>query len=179
MRAFLCGLLFAWVIGFLYAAARPSVPQDRFLEYPLGQDSFAVIYVDTQNDATEKQAKQFAMTHAAELTVQKGYRYFQIESEKPVMVAKADPQKDPMPGNLYQEKIIERDFGVGPFQRDGTASPKAGMYSGYKIVIHCSKKKPAGKAIDACDLGVCSTKYSDGEELQEECLESGTCRSAP
>lgn len=154
MRFAICGIMLAWAAVYLYAAARPSVNlSDRFISYQTAPDSFAVVYVDEDESATPEQAKNYAMQRAAEITVEYGYRYFIIDQQQSVVVAKSTPNNNRFPGNLYQELIVEGDF--GPNHERNLPSP-TGMYSGYKLMITCSKNKAAKGAIDACTITKCN-----------------------
>jgi len=157
MRAAMCSLLFLSVFGYLFAAARPDASSsDNFISYNTGGDSFAVIYVNGDEKVSGK-AKKYAMKRAAEIAVQNDFRYFTIDSEKEVMVARSDTENGQrFPGNMYQELIVEGDFEPTPDYRTRNLPPATGLYPGYKLNITCYKEKPGMRAVDACKLTKCS-----------------------
>lgn len=92
-------------------------------------------------------AKRIARERAAELTVQRGDRYFTIDRETQIQVLRGDSQGMPPPGNLYQELIIEGDFGKERLDREARNSPK--VYPAIRLVFSSYREKPFGKGIDA------------------------------
>jgi hypothetical protein len=155
MRGIICGSAFIWAASMLFAATK-SANSDRYLDYKEEDNSFAVVYIDYKSKLSEKEAREKALTRAAEITVENGYRYFKVDSEKSVYVQKSLNNGPNMPSNLYQDLIIEREFGGTSLDKRANANAPVGMYPGYKIVFQVSKAKFASDSVDACRLTKCS-----------------------
>lgn len=124
------------------------VPASQIYSYPLQGQQYVILVVE-DNGVDEEDAKKAAIQKAAQLSLANGYRYFSILSEKKVEVVKRSAdQTSQMPGNLYQEKIIEKDFSRDNLERGSSFS--TGTYLAYRLEIECYEKKPAlKKAYDA------------------------------
>jgi hypothetical protein len=124
------------------------VPASQIYSYPLRDQQYVILVVE-DNGVDEEDAKRTAIQKASQVSLANGYRYFSILSEKKVEVVKrsADPASQ-MPGNLYHEKIIEKDFGRDNLERG--ASFSTGTYPAYRLEIECYSEKPSmKKAYDA------------------------------
>lgn len=66
------------------------------------------------------------------------------------------PRNDRFYGNMYQELMIEGDFGKQSLQRQTTST--AATYSAIRLVFTPYANKPAFHAIDACKLINCGDK---------------------
>jgi len=126
---------------------------DQTIHYQVEGNKYAVVIVE--DGVSQKEAKEYAMKKAAEVARDNGYRYFTIESEGEVAVAKSEkdfPSEQSMPRNLYYELIQSGNFGRDRVT-SGDVAP-VGMYNGYRMVFSCYKEAPSGRAVDAC-------KYTD------------------
>ncbi len=128
----------------------------RFMEMRNEDNTYTVIYVNTGNES-DRTARKRALEGAAEVTVDSGSRYFQIDSESSVTVASTneDPSQDEanFPSNIYQDLIIEKNFSRSSIE--SRTSPSSQYYPAYKIVFHISGDEKQGNALDACDYGAC------------------------
>lgn len=121
------------------------------IEYEKGSQ-YVVVVVET-NGVTEEDAKKYAEKRAAEMTVAKGGRYFQVVSQQQTKVVKSDkswPNSQALPQNLYQELIVEQDFGRESLKRRDL--PSSSVYPAYRLVFEI-KEDPSG--IDACGIVNC------------------------
>lgn len=149
MRIFTTLLLLALAAGCVKPTRwQIQVPSSQIVSYQ-SQDHRYVIIVVQDNGVTAAQAKETARRNAAQVTLDNGYRYFSIVSEKQVQVAKSDPgQGSQFPGNLYQELIVEKQFGRETLERE-QPSP-IDIYPATRIEIECYSEKPFMKnTIDA------------------------------
>ncbi len=128
-------------------------PASQVYSYPL-QDQQYVILVVEDDGVDEERAKKAAMQKAAQVSLDNGYRYFSILSEKTIEVVKLSGGKtSQVPGNLYQEKIIEKDFSKKALEQD--SSFPSGTYPAYRLEIECYPKKPMmKKSYDAKQFAV-------------------------
>lgn len=121
-----------------------GVPAAQVVSYPAHSEGQYVILSVQDNGVGPGASKKAAMHKAAEITVQNGYRYFSIVSEKDVRVAKtSEMQGSQQPGNLYQELIIEKDFGRKSLEQDGRVATRT--YPAYRLTIECYREKPGFK----------------------------------
>ena len=150
--------LFA-IIALLGTCTTPRstlVMDNQTIEYQVKGNQYVVV-VAQDGGVTEGQAKEQARKRAAEITVRNGARYFTIDSEERAQVTKSDqkwPNNQAFYGNMYQELIIERDFGRNRIQAGDASSTN--LYPAYRMVFQIFKEKPSGKSIDACTLTDCS-----------------------
>ncbi len=132
---------------------------DNLIEYQVDADRYAVIVV--HDGVSSSEAKKIAKVRAAEITVQNGGRYFTIDSQTDeIQVAKtgsAWPNDSKFNQNLYQELIIEKDFGKARVDRDLGENRVEGVYPATRLVFTIYAKKPSGRqSIDACTLTNCN-----------------------
>ncbi len=127
---------------------------DRTMDYELDGGQYAVVV--TMDGISASEAKRTARQRAAEITVAQGNRYFTIDSEEETQVIKSEdlPQNQRFYGNMYQELIIEKDFGRDRLQNQNV--PTSSMYSAIRLVFTSYPTKPGYKAIDACTLTNCN-----------------------
>lgn len=130
---------------------------DRTMDYELDGGQYAVVV--TMDGISASEAKRTARQRAAEITVAQGNRYFTIDSEEETQVIKSDdlPENQRFYGNMYQELIIEKDFGRGRLQNQNI--PTSTMYSAIRLVFTSYPTKPSYKAIDACTLTNCGNNF--------------------
>lgn len=143
---------FAFFGAIIYA--KKDAMNDRIVEYDTKNKEFTLVVIK-DNDLSNAQARQLALKRAAELTVQKGFRYFIIRSEEEVyfMQGKENwPSPYDFPQNLYEEEIIERGFNRERFiQKDETDSrPRPAL----KLKVECLKEKTKA-TYNACDYTNC------------------------
>jgi hypothetical protein len=128
---------------------------DQMIEYQLDGGQYAVVVVMDGISASD--AKMMARQRAAEIVAQQGDRYFTIDSEQETQVVKSDDDlnnNQRFYGNMYQELIIEKDFGRE--SRGVSATPITRSYPAIRIVFTSYKTKPNFKAIDACSMTKCN-----------------------
>ncbi|MES2273447.1 MAG: hypothetical protein V4487_04590 [Chlamydiota bacterium] len=126
----------------------------QVLEYQLEDQRYAVVVVQDDGISASR-AKKMAKTKAAELTIENGYRYFVIVSEEATQVIKSDQSDNQAsPTNIYQELIIQGDFGKESQERRLGRIQQA--YPAIRLVFDCYKEKPRGKSMDACSLTHCN-----------------------
>jgi len=122
----------------------------RVMEYSLPDDRFAVVSAQDPGMTTE-QTRLAAYTRAAEITAAKGYRFFIVDKEETVQVIESD-QPAPMPGNLYQELIMEKGTGRDTLQQQAQTTETT---SGIRLTIRFVRDDKSGKAVDACRYTKC------------------------
>jgi hypothetical protein len=132
-------------ITLLFAACQPRL-LSRVSQYALSNERYAVVSSQEPGMSAEE-TRQAAYVSAAQLTASKGYRFFVVDEEKPVRLVESSGQ-NPMPGNLYQELIIEK--GSGQSEPLLTQS-----VPGIRLVIRLVRDEKSGKAIDACRYTKC------------------------
>lgn len=133
-----------------------SVASKQLIEYQSDENSYVVV-VPQDESLSLSEAKRIARQRAAEMTVDKGYRYFAIESEGEVQVLKTNrdgPSSQDFPTNMYNELIIENNFGKDSLQRK--FPPTSTFSSGYRIVFRIQTDGSSRGSIDACTLTDCN-----------------------
>lgn len=127
-----------------------EVADSNIVEYPAQGNQYTLVVIEDKISAS--QAKKMARERAAEITVKQGYRYFVIVSEQKVQVVK--PNAPQMPGNMYQELILQDSFGQETLSQD--IGPNGALYSGLRFIFECYQERPSGKtSIDACSYTNC------------------------
>lgn len=117
-----------------------SLKCPQVIEYKDTQQ-FGVVVVQ-ENGLDADQTRDYAHRRAAQLTIDNGYRYFVIEQERTVKIAKTrSPNQFPV--NLYQQVVIEE--GRGP--TNDTFSMK--IKNGYQVLFQCFEEASHPGAIDA------------------------------
>lgn len=150
---------YIFLIGFLTAATllngMAKVSSDQFVDQKISDNRYSVIYVELADTSTSD-AKQYALTHAAELVKQDGYRFFTLDAQQDVLLTQSQNSEEPFYGNMYEELIIQRDFGKRSTKKNTSPSP-INTYPGLKILISSYKEKPShGEVYDVCKLINCS-----------------------
>jgi hypothetical protein len=129
---------------------------NQIIEYQGEGKQYAVVVVEDEG-VTTAEAKKFARQRAAEMTVEKGGRYFKVISEEQTQVIKSDrpfPDNQAFYQNMYQELIIEGDFNKERLQRRSV--PSESLYNAYRMVFEISDTKSGWKSVDACTLTECN-----------------------
>ncbi len=126
-----------------------SLSSDPYVITQIQQEEYSVVYVLEAGDSTST-ARDRAMERAAELTHQKGYRYFYVKSENLAIVTRSG-QRQP-PSNLYYNYIQENNFSKENIEQRSALSE---TNDGYRVVIHLYKENPPGGAIEACSRIKC------------------------
>lgn len=130
------------------------------MQYRVDSDHFAIIRVKNDGVSTEEAKKQ-AVAEAAKVAVQNGYRYFVIESEQDVIVVPSSDvssDKPNLPSNMYQELIVEGNFGKDNYDPLLSNPQTYTAYHALKIIIHGINEGSQKGSIDACALTPCSSK---------------------
>lgn len=102
---------------------------DGYSDYRINQDKFAVTFRGNEYTDSEN-VRRFAMMRAAELTVQNGFHYFKIVSEKDVShesIKTSTTEQD--------DRVITR--------KEKQEAP------GIDLMIRCFNESPDGDAINA------------------------------
>lgn len=145
--------LIAIVGSFLYA--KKDSMDDRIVEYNTEKKEFVIVVV-TEDNLSNKTAKEYALKRAAEIAHRQGYQYFVITSEDEVyfMRGKKDfPSAYDFPQNLYEEEIVERGFNRERFiQKDREDNQKR---PAIRYKVQCVEKK-SSSAYSVCDYIDCS-----------------------
>jgi hypothetical protein len=131
-------------ITLLLAGCQPRV-LGRVSQYALSSERYAVVSSQEPGMSAEE-TRQAAYVSAAELTVSKGFRFFVVDEEQSVQLMEPSGEK-PMPGNMYQELIIEKGRTDQP--------PLTQSVPGLRLVIRLVRGEKSGKAIDACRYTKC------------------------
>lgn len=145
-------LSFAFLGAIIYAK-KDSI-KDRIVEYDTKNKEFSIVVIKDK-DLDDATAKKYAIKRAAELTVKKGYRYFEIRSEEDILYMqgkKGWPSTYDVPQDLYEEEIIERGFNRERFiQKDeADSSPRPAL----RFKIECVREETR-VSYDACDYTKC------------------------
>ena len=111
--------------------SQPSNP-DRFIVADLGDDRFSVTYIDKEKTSSEH-ARDQAFNYAAHVAEERGYNYFTVESEENVRIVQSDKSNPSPPVNLYQELIIEKNYGRDPVNQQ--RPPATQVYPGTKLIV--------------------------------------------
>lgn len=153
MNLSVCFIAMACLFGMCSHTASHVNLSDRMIEYQLDGGQYAVVVV--VDGISPKEAKKIALQRAAEITAAQGDRYFTVDSEESTQVVKSDQGYDNQRfyGNMYQELIIEQDFGRTSIQRQPQNSA---LYPAIRLVFTPYLKKPSHNAIDACKLTDCN-----------------------
>lgn len=127
-----------------------------FIEYPLPKNRYVVVVVQ-EGGISEQEARREGLKRAAEVTREQEMRYFRVVKEEEVEVVKGGSSGGMgVYQNLYQEKIIEEDFGRRMLERRGEAESASEMYPALRFVIEMSQEPFTGRrGYDACDLTDC------------------------
>lgn len=133
--------------------ARNGVSDDNYLDAKIADNKYSVIYIEKEKISKED-ARNNALIRAAQIAKENGYRYFIIDAEEDVMVAYSTPSPNPFPENLYEQEIVEGNFGRQELQNK-TPQP-TNLYPGLKVKITCYKEMPSmPTAIDVCQIIQC------------------------
>ena len=127
---------------------------DPLIDYQTKSNEFVIVVIMEQG-LTEAQARQIALKRAGELTLESKNRYFSIESEERTQVMRSPgswPSAQDFGTNMYQEKIVEKDFGKETLQRQ---TPTAEAVAAMRYTIETYPEKPRKKAYDACHYTKC------------------------
>ncbi|MES2345451.1 MAG: hypothetical protein V4494_05905 [Chlamydiota bacterium] len=146
-------IAFLTIMLLAVGCTRNGVSDDNYLDAKIADDKYSVIYIEKEKTSREE-ARNNALTHAAKIAKDNGFRYFVIDSDEDVMVAHSDTSQNPFPNNLYQEEIVEGNFGRQALQNK-TPQP-TNLYPGVKIKITCYREMPSvPTAIDVCQILNC------------------------
>jgi hypothetical protein len=120
--------------------------------YKIEGDQYGVVAVQ-ESGMSASDVRKKAMQRAAEVTVSNGARYFVIQKEQQTQIVQSDKSdQNAFGGNMYQELIIEHDFGKESLSKQ---TPNAGVRPALRLVFQIYKDKPNAKAIDACKYTNC------------------------
>ncbi len=114
----------------------------QLIDYQVDNTTYAVVV--PSNEMTLAEAKRLARQRAAQVTVDKGYRYFSIKEEGEVQIVQAS-QSENFPSNLYYDLIIQNNT-----QSKAPGPPK--QSTAYRLVFML---EPESGSIDACTLTQC------------------------
>ena len=101
---------------------------DGYSDYRVNQDKFAVTFRGNEYTDSED-VRRFVLMRAVELTLQNGFRYFKILSEKDVSRQTTESSK-----TEHEESVITRKVNK--------------QFPGIDLLIRCFDQEPDGDAID-------------------------------
>lgn len=154
MKIAICMAALAAFLGTCYRSNGTLAGNGNVLEYRVQGDQYAVVIV-REGGMSEKDARKLAHQRAAEITVDHGNQYFIVNSETKVEVLASDEDgSTSFNKNLYQEKIIQGDFGKE--QLNQSEAPSANMTPALRIIFTMYSEKPAFRSMDACKYTDCS-----------------------
>ncbi len=147
-----------WISGLLLlAACGGDDPSDKqTIQYQVGPDQYAVVIVQEEG-MTDAAVKEMALKKAAQLTLDKNFRYFTVESEGQVLAMTPSGSNYQAPRNLYYELIQSGNFSRDQFTEGQGVQTQS--YPGYRVLIKCYKNSPGPSATDACSLVDCKNKF--------------------
>ena len=102
---------------------------DGYTDYRVNQDKFAVTFRGNEYTDSED-VRRFALTRAAELTLQNGFRYFKVLSEKDVSRQAVETSTTEHDESVVTRKVKKQAPGID-------------------LMIRCFDQEPDGDAIDA------------------------------
>ena len=102
---------------------------DGYSDYRVNQDKFAVTFRGNEYTDSED-VRRFALTRAAELTLQNGFRYFKILSEKDISRKATETSTTEHDESIFTRKVNKQSPGID-------------------LMIRCYDQEPDGDAIDA------------------------------
>jgi len=148
-------LLIAYMMVFPFLSALSTDASGKFIDQKLGTNRYSVTYIELETTSSQE-ALQYALEHAAGLVKQDGYRYFTLDSRQEVILAESQNSGQAFYGNMYEEKIIQRDWGKSSIKKN-TSPSSVNTYPGLKITLSSYKEKPwKGKVYDVCDFVPCN-----------------------
>ena len=156
---FLILLLMALGVGVFFSVQEKRSPfheiadNSDVLEYQIRDEKYAVIVVQ-QNGMSKEEALKRAKQRAAEITRAAGRRYFEITSETQTQILQAEGEVNPFYGNMYQELIIEKDFGKEQVTRK--AGPSVQSIPALRLVFTILPEAK-GRSLDACKYTECKS----------------------
>lgn len=132
---------------------RNGMTDDNYLDSKITDGQYSVVYIEKEKMSRED-ARNNALKHAAQIAKDNGYRYIIIDSDEDVMVAHSTPNPNPFPENLYEQEIVEGNFGRQDLENK-TPQP-TNLYPGVKLKITGYKDMPSvPTAIDVCQILQC------------------------
>lgn len=153
LNFYICVITASFFLGMCSHSSSYVNLSERMIEYQLDGGQYAIVVV--MDGVSVKKAKQIARQRAAQITALQGDRYFTIDSEEQTEVIKPNQgfENQRFYGNMYQELIIEGDFGRNQINRQ---PPISRMYPAIRLVFTPYLKRPSQNAIDACKLTDCN-----------------------
>jgi hypothetical protein len=144
--------LYYLIASFFFLFSVFAAP-DQIIEYQEDGGKYVVVVV--MDGISQSEARKMARKRAAEIVVGRGDRYFTIDEEQETQVIKSEdiPSNQRFYGNMYQELIIEKDFGKSAVTRQ--TLPMSNTYPAVRMVFTSYKEKPSGKSFDACKFTNC------------------------
>jgi hypothetical protein len=141
---------------FLFGSCRSDVSladEQEAIEYRIEDGSYAIV-VPQKEGCSQEQTKQLAMRKAAELAKSYNYRYFVVQKESTVQVARTNQSSGAnAPRNLYYESIQSGNFGREQIMQESQQYPQ--LLPAYKIIIQCYTNNPPPTAVDVCEMIKC------------------------
>jgi hypothetical protein len=133
-------------IFLLLGGCAQSQPDTDFAQYSIesriGDAQYEVVIVE-DDGISRREAGQYAMQRAADVTRSNGYRYFVIEDEGQVIVFKGSGMSEEVPQNMYYSMVQE-----GSSYYEPTKSQQIKKLPAYRIRFACYEEKPSRHAID-------------------------------
>lgn len=146
--------LFVLINTSLFSGGKPnpaSISGD-YIVHQTGSHSYTVIYVN-QGNRSNRESRKMAMRKAAEVGHENGYSYFTVNERENVVVGRSGRREQP-PKNIYQEMIVEKNFGRDTLD-DSYEDQPSGMFKGYKIRVQYFYDNPPSGAYRICKIIKC------------------------
>ncbi len=134
-------------------ASSENLGEGIYIQKELSKNQFSLIYTSTGNFSRER-ARRSLLRKASEVTLQKGFRFFAIDREEGVILAKKGNEYRELPRNQYQEKIIGEE---AEGEAKGKDIPKMNLCKGYKMEVRLFHKKQRG-AKEPCRYANCQKR---------------------
>ena len=148
-------LLAIAIVIIVWVALPKSTAKLPLIKKQISENQYTIIVVNKTDESPEN-LKYSLMQKAAEVTQEHGYRYFVIEKQEAVYVVRTTPNQQPFYGDMYEELIIQRDFGTSSL--DKQVPPDTSTCEGLKMTFGCYEEKPVDmKAYDSCSFVECKT----------------------
>lgn len=129
--------------------------EDKIIEYNVDNQNVILVVV-ADGDLSQKKAKDLSMRRAAEIALERSYKYFKINAEERVMIQRGKeewPSPYDFPQNLYEERIIEKGYNRERFYHDRKGMQDSEPKEGYRFEIQFVNE--SSDSFDACDYAKC------------------------
>lgn len=146
--------LFALLGGCSFNRVASGPTQPQVVDYAQDDGNIVLLVVQPQG-MDPQEARQMALKRAAEISVENGYHYFRVVSEYETQVVQAQGNGQGNEGyttNMYQEYIVEGDFGRESVDRRATQGSE--VYPAWRCEFQMQQKSRMN-SYNACDYTSC------------------------